>query len=157
MLALSLLLATSPGAEAPPPLPSVALPPALDRVLRDYERAWQARDTTSLAALFADDGFVLQNGRPPVRGKGAIRAAYQGSGGVLALRALAYAIEGRVGYVIGAYATAAGGPDVGKFVLALKQGADGRWLIAADMDNGNQRPPPPAPPSPPVPPSPPSR
>ena len=28
---------------APPPLPSVDLPRELDRVLRDYEREWQAR------------------------------------------------------------------------------------------------------------------
>ena len=30
-------------ATATAPLPSITLPPALDRVLRDYERAWRAR------------------------------------------------------------------------------------------------------------------
>jgi len=54
------------------------------------------------------------------------------------LRALAYAIEGSTGYIIGAYG--AGERDTGKFVLALRRGGDGRWLIAADIDNGNQRP-----------------
>jgi hypothetical protein len=34
------------------PLPSVALPPGLDHVLRDYERAWRARDADALAGLF---------------------------------------------------------------------------------------------------------
>jgi hypothetical protein len=38
------------------------------------------------------------------------------------------------------------GEDSGKFVLALRGGEDGRWLIAADMDNSNRRPS--APPSP---------
>ena len=92
-----------------------------------------------LAELFADDGFVLASGRPPVRGRGAIRAAYADSGGPRALRALAYATEGSTGYIVGAYAHGAGHPDTGKFVLALRRGAGGRWLIAADIDNGNQR------------------
>lgn len=29
-------------------------------------------------------------------------------------------------------------PDGGKFSLTLRTGADGRWLIVTDMDNGNQ-------------------
>lgn len=129
------------GQEPPPaaPLPSVALPRALDRVLRDYERVWQARDPAALAELFAQDGFVMANGRPPVRGRDAIRTAYANAGGALALRALAYATEGPVGYIIGAFGRTAGGEDTGKFVLALKRAGD-RWLIAADMDNPNQRP-----------------
>jgi ketosteroid isomerase-like protein len=136
----------SQSPDAPPPLPSVDLPPALDRVLRDYERAWRARDPAALAALFAEDGFVLANGRPPVRGRAAIRDAYQDSGGPLALRALAYATEGPVGYIIGAYGPQAGEKDAGKFVLTLRREKDGRWSIAADMDNASQhRPRPPAP------------
>ena len=126
-------------------LPSVQLPPELDRVLRDYESAWRAKDAPALAALFAEDGFVLSNGKPPVRGRDAIRAAYTGSGGPLALRALAHAAEGKTGYIIGAYAGSADTPDEGKFILAVKKGENGRWLIAADMDNSNaRRPAPPA-------------
>lgn len=120
-------------------LPSIALPPDLDRVLRDYERAWQARDPAALAALFAEDGFVLSNGRPAVRGRAAIRATYAEGGGPLGLRALAYATQGPVGYIIGAYGPGAGSSDTGKFVLALRRGGDGRWLITADMDNSNTR------------------
>ena len=119
-----------------PPLSSIALPPALDRVLRDYERGWQARDAAALAGLFTEDGFVLSNGRPPVRGRAAIRVAYADSGGPLALRAFAYSTDGSVEYIVGGFARAAGEPDTGKFVLALRKEA-GRWLIAADMDNGN--------------------
>lgn len=123
---------------APPaPLPSVALPPALDHVLRDYERAWRARDAIALADLFTEDGFVLSNGRPPVRGRAAIRARYAASGGPLALRAFAYATDGRVGYIVGGFAQSPGEPDTGKFVLALRR-EGGRWQIAADMDNSNR-------------------
>jgi ketosteroid isomerase-like protein len=117
-------------------LPSVALPPALERVLRDYERAWQAKDAKGLAELFAEDGFVLASGRPPARGREAIRAAYAQSGGALALRALAYSTEGNVGYIIGAFGRTPG-EDSGKFVLALKRVGE-RWLIAADIDNSSR-------------------
>jgi ketosteroid isomerase-like protein len=141
MLAVTSALAAPPPEPAPaPPLPSVILPPELDRVLRDYEKAWQARDAAGLAALFAEDGFVLASSRPPVRGREAIRAGYAGAGGALALRALAYSTEGRVGYIVGAFGRVKGGEDSGKFVLALRRGDDGRWLIAADMDNSNRRP-----------------
>ncbi|MGQ0702032.1 MAG: VOC family protein [Gemmatimonadales bacterium] len=68
-------------AQPAPQLPSVPLPPELDRVLRDYEREWSARNAAGLARLFAEDGFVLQPGRPPVRGRAAIERAYTGSGG----------------------------------------------------------------------------
>ena len=120
----------------PAPLPSVVLPPELDRVLRDYERAWRARDAAALADLFTEDGFVLSNGVAPVRGRAAIRVKYSNSGGPLALRAFAYSTEGRVGYIVGGFARDPGEPDSGKFVLALRK-EGGRWQIAADMDNGN--------------------
>lgn len=144
LLALSLVSqagSAQPDAPAPPPpLPSVDLPRELDRVLRDYEREWGARSPAGLAALFVEDGFVLQGGRLPVRGRAAIVEAYQRSaGGPLALRALAYATADTVGYIIGAYSSTKGAPDIGKFILALRRERGGTWRIAADMDNGNTR------------------
>jgi ketosteroid isomerase-like protein len=135
--------------EAPPaPLPSATLPPEVDRVLRDYERAWAAGDETAVAALFTEDGFVLQNGKPPVRGRAAIRQAYADFSGPLRLRAMAYATGDSVGYIVGAYAYGEGG-EIGKFTLALRRAPGGPWMIASDMDNMNQMPrrppPPPAP------------
>lgn len=122
-----------------PGLPSLALPTELERVLRDYESAWSARSPDALARQFTEDGFVLQPGRPPARGRDEIIRAYTGSGGPLALRALAYATAGDVGYIIGAYAGAAGKPDDGKFILLVRRSPGGPWKIAADMDNGNHR------------------
>jgi ketosteroid isomerase-like protein/uncharacterized protein YciI len=116
------------------------LPPALARVLTDYEAAWKAKDAAALAALFAEDGFVLSNGRPLVRGRGAIQKHYEGAGGPLALHAFDYAVSGSTGYIIGGFSRQAGEPDTGKFTLTLRQGDGGRWLIVSDMDNGNQRP-----------------
>ena len=145
------------GAEtAPAQMPSVTLPPELDRVLRDYERLWTARDAAGLAGLFSADGFVLRMGHPPVRGRAAIEEAYRGSGGPLHLRALAYERADSVGYVIGAFSSAAGQPDGGKFILTLRREGGGRWMITADIDNPSSMPrrmgPPPA--APPAPPSP---
>ena len=124
------------------PLPSVTLPPALDRVLRDYERAWRSRDVDALVALFTPDGFVLQPERPPARGRAALAEVYPGQGGgPLRLRALAYATADTVGYIVGAYGYGNDPADAGKFTLTLRRARDGRWLIASDMDNGNAPPP----------------
>lgn len=121
-------------------LPSVTLPPQLERVLADYEKAWQSKDAGALAELFAEDGFVLSGGAPPVRGRAQIKDHYTGQGGPLCLRALAYATEGSVGYIIGGFSRNKGEPDVGKFTLTLKKSPADRWLIMSDMDNGNSRP-----------------
>jgi ketosteroid isomerase-like protein len=126
---------------APPPLPSITLPAELDRVLRDYERAWKNSAEDALADLFTPDGFV-PTGQAWVRGRDAIRATYANSGGGLQLRALAFAVQDTVGYIVGAYGygESAPVPDRGKFVLALRRARGGPWLIAADIDQSNRQP-----------------
>lgn len=138
----SLLIGISAGASPPEPSrePSVTLPAPLARVLSDYEAAWRNKDAAALSALFAEDGFVLSNGVPPVRGRARIQKHYSGQGGPLSLRALAFATEGSVGYIIGGFARQKSEPDIGKFTLTLRKGAGDRWLIMSDMDNGNSRP-----------------
>ena len=123
--------------ELPNRVPSVLLPSDLARVLRDYEKGWQTRDSKQLASLFTEDGFILRPGHPPVQGRANIQRAYEGAGGPLSLRALQYSVSGDTGYVIGGYSRSAFMPDSGKFILALRKNASGDWLIAADMDNGN--------------------
>lgn len=145
-LVVALAVATVPAraqtaTPAPPSLPSIVLPAELDRVLRDYERAWRAGDENALAALFTEDGFV-PTGQGWVRGRDAIRATYQNSQGDLHLRALAFAVQDTVGYIVGAYGygDAAPVPDRGKFVLVLRRARGGQWLIAADLDQSNRQP-----------------
>ena len=151
-LALALVIAAgSAAAQTPSPspspfpsvlpsaLPSVTLPAPLARVLTDYEEAWARKDAAALAVLFAEDGFVLSSGAPPVRGRAAIERHYAGHGGPLALRALAYSTQGSIGFIIGGFARVKGEPDIGKFTLTLVKDAGGRWLIQSDMDNGNAR------------------
>ena len=127
-----------PGPGPATQLPSVELPPELARVLTDYEVAW-GRSGADVAQLFTEDGFVLSGGRPPIRGRAAIAAHYGKAGGPLALRAIAFAAEGSVGYIIGGYATERGATDIGKFTLTLRRQPDGRWMIVSDMDNLNRR------------------
>jgi Domain of unknown function (DUF4440) len=124
---------------SPTALPSITLPASLARVLTDYEVAWGRKDAAALAALFAEDGFVLSSGVPAVRGRAAIERHYTGQGGPLALRAFAYATRGPIGTIVGGFARAKGEPDIGKFTLTLVKGPQGRWLIQSDMDNGNAR------------------
>ena len=131
----------SPASSAEQPQqPTITLPAPLARVLGDYEVAWQNKDPAALAALFAEDGFVLSNGTPPVRGRAQIEKHYSGAGGPLTLRALAFATEGSLGYIIGGFARQKGQVDTGKFTLTLRKGPEGRWLIMSDMDNANTRP-----------------
>lgn len=144
-VALLLCFATVPPANSQSPaastpqLPSVSLPAELDRVLRDYEIAWRSGDASKVAALFSTDGFVLQNGRAPVRGRDAIGKAYAGqAGGELKLRALAYAVADTVGYILGAYSYGNAPGDIGKFTVTLRRPRGAAWEIFSDMDNGNQ-------------------
>lgn len=127
-------------------LPSVAIPPEVDALLRAYEKAWSARDVDGLAALFVADGLALPNGSAPARGAAAIAAEYsKNAGGPLALRPLAFHQVQDLAYMVGGFSQKAGQPDFGKFVLVLRKGSDGTWRIAADMDNMNMRPSRPAP------------
>lgn len=141
LLTAPLIAQDGPESTKSTELPSVSLPPELDRVLRDYERAWRAGDAAALAALFAEDGFVLQSNRPPIRGRSAIKAAYEGEGGAaLQLRALAYSADETVGYIIGAYGYGAASSDTGKFTLTLQRAPGAPWKIVSDMDNLNASP-----------------
>jgi hypothetical protein len=135
------LIATPLSAQKPTTAaesPSVTLPPELDRVLRDYEKGWTGKDPQGLSQLFTEDGFALMSGTTGARGRTAIAAIYKSAGGELKLRAIAFSTNGDTGYIIGAYGYGAGSADTGKFVLALQK-VSGKWLIAADIDNGNRR------------------
>ncbi|MFN8061568.1 MAG: hypothetical protein U0163_00985 [Gemmatimonadaceae bacterium] len=47
---------------------------------------------------------------------------------------------GQRGYIVGGYRYPTTVGAGGRFVLALRTGPDGRWLIAADLDNSGPRP-----------------
>ena len=136
--AMAQQLAPSSVPEAVPP--AVSLPPALDRVLRDYERAWRDGNGPGLAALFTDDGFAAQSGSPVRQGRAAIAQGITRPGGALQLTAYAFSVSDTLGYIVGGYRYPQSTGPGGRFVLALRMGAEGRWLIAADLDNSGPRP-----------------
>lgn len=143
---LAAVLALGPAAAQS--LPSVALPPDIDRVLRDYEKAWAANDAKGIASLFAADGIALPGNQPPARGLDAITRAYAGGGAQPTyLRAIDYRTAGDLAYIVGAYGPAGQTTDFGKFVLVLRR-VEGRWMIAADIENANMRMGPPPRPAP---------
>jgi hypothetical protein len=133
------LAAHAQPASPPAQLPSIALPPDLDRVLRDYEVAWRASDASGLAQLFADGRVVMTNSGRAVLGRDAVRQAYARGGGPLLLRAMAYTADDTVAHIIGAYTSRPGDQDSGTFVLALVRSPGGKWLITADMDRAQRR------------------
>ena len=122
----------SPGRQ-----PSLTLPAELDRVLRDYERHWSGGAAQELAALFVEDGLIVSGGAW-IRGRDAIGAAYANAGGPLRLRAIEYDVSGDVGFIVGEYGYGEELPveTNGMFVLTLRRGSDGRWLIVSDLDRG---------------------
>ncbi len=118
--------------------PTISLPAEVDKVLKDYENAWIAKDTGALAKLFTADGMALPSSQMPAQAAESITNAYsQNVGSPLNLRPFAYAASGELAYVIGGWGGAVDKPEYGKFVLVLRR-VDGRWLIAADMDNSNR-------------------
>ena len=66
------------------------MPNVAGRLLADYETAWRAKDAAALAGLFAEDGFVLSSGHPPVRGRSQIQQHYSGQGDATHVRALRF-------------------------------------------------------------------
>ncbi len=134
------LTASGQAPSAPAPLPSVQLPAELARVLRDYETAWRASDATGLANLFVDGRVVMTNSGRAVSGRAAVRELYARGGGALFLRAVAYAMDDTVAYIIGGYAVRQGENDAGTYVLTLVRPAPGgKWLISADMDRARRQ------------------
>ena len=143
---LAAALSVGPAPAPAQGLPSVKVPADVDRVLRDYEKAWAANDARALAALFAEDGIALPSKQPPARGRDNIARAYSGGGAMPTyLRVIDYRSSGDLATIVGGYGPAGQAADFGKFVLVLRR-VEGRWMIAADIENANMRmgPPPPA-------------
>ena len=119
-------------------LPPVDVPPTLDRILRDFERHWRARDQAALAELFSEDGIMLW-GDAWRRGRASIRfALLDASGSDLRLWAHAFEVNDSLGYIVGSYGhrTLAHLSDLGRLHLSVRRDGDGVWRIAvATLDN----------------------
>ena len=113
------------------PLPFVTLPADLDRVLREFERAWPARDNKiALSELFTDDG-IFRYADDWVRGRPAIRMMLVGEATPLRMRAQEFEADDLLGHVAGAYGEYrdATWVDLGRYVLALRRTKGAPWRI----------------------------
>ena len=135
--------AQTPTPSEAPPLASITLPPELDRVLRDYERAWRSGDAARRGGAVRRGRVRAPVGAQPDPRPRRDREAYKGqAGGPLRLRAFAYATSDTTGYILGAYGYGEGAnvPDQGKYTVTLRRNRGGPWQLFSDMDNGNQPP-----------------
>jgi predicted TIM-barrel fold metal-dependent hydrolase len=126
-------------------LPPVELPPALDRVMKDFERHWHARDEAAFASLFTETG-IMQFGDAWRRGRAAIRVSQLDSKGAdIRLWAQQFEMNDSLAYIIGSYGhrTVADLADLGRLHWTLRKERDGVWRIAASM-MGNVNPPSPS-------------
>lgn len=114
--------------------PAVELPPALDRVLREFEVHWRGRDHAAMAQLFTEDG-VMQFGDAWRRGRASLQVSLLDamSGSDLRLWAQQFDVSDSLAYIVGSYGhrTRPERADIGRLHLSLRKGADGRWRIAA--------------------------
>ena len=127
---------TDPAPADQPPV--VSLPADLNRVLRDFEKAYASKDGAAVASLFLPDGMEMLANRPPVRGRDAVEKFYSGASQSIVFRPFVFAESGDVAFIIGGYSPApGGGADANKFVFTLRK-VDGKWLIESAMSNSNR-------------------
>jgi predicted TIM-barrel fold metal-dependent hydrolase len=119
---------------AEPPLPAIALPEELARLLRAREKGWN--DAAALAGLFTEDSLLLDTREPRwIRGRSEV-ADYLGGNFARPYRMtpVAYRVEGSAGHLAGYFTRGEGAAakHFGHFLLSLQKGADGGWRIAAE-------------------------
>ena len=130
--------------------------PVLDKLLADFETAFNAKDAAKLASFYAEDAVLMPPGSPLVKGRAAIQAAFTtmlARGGVVKFNPpLESEIVGSRAFVAGTYTLtipagrplpltkpSESGPQIfaAKYLTVFKRvGND--WKIAYDMQNSDQ-------------------
>jgi ketosteroid isomerase-like protein len=111
----------------------------LKALIQDYAQTYSRHDSQALANLYADDGLLLPPNRPLVKGRAAIADFWKNLRGKLTLTPVLVHAHGDLGYVVGRFAFN-DGPPTGKFTLAARRHANGKWLISSDMWNDDEAP-----------------
>lgn len=121
----------------------------IDKTRAAYAAAWQKADAAVIAELYTEDAKVLYPDQAPVAGRGNIREYFKGffqefPKNEFVLATSEVVINGDWAFDNGTYTwkatPAAGGKpqeDHGKYLVILRRQADGRWLVARDMDNSS--------------------
>lgn len=124
-----------------------------------WEKAYNAGDAKTVAALYAEDALLLPPGAPGARGRAAILAFFtknvaesKAAGAVFALDPKTdVGVSGSTGWESGTYKVTVKGAvvETGKF-LSVSRKKDGKWYYIRDTWNADAPPAPPAPPAAPT-------
>jgi uncharacterized protein (TIGR02246 family) len=147
-LATGIGLAQYGAAQAPMPGKT---DPALTKLAKAWEAAFNAKDIAKVASMYTDDAVVMPPNHEAVRGRANIEAFFKEMDTAkLTLTPFESAISGSTAYEAGTYQmsitpkTGEPGTDKGKYVVILKRGSDGQWRLSHDIFNSDM--PLPAPP-----------
>ncbi len=120
---------------------------AFAKLNADWAAAANAKESAKIAALYTEDAVLMPPNEAIVRGRANIQAFWQGmldqGARDVSLASLGSASSGAVGYDAGTYEftmqPAGGQPtrEKGKYLTALKRGADGKWRLAYDIFNSD--------------------
>ncbi len=142
-------------AEAPKQAPAGPTPAdtaAVEKLRADFAAAYGAGDAARLSELYTADAVLLPPNQPPVEGRQAILANFQGvfsqfnATFVITSQETRFGGEwafDRGGYQVKLMPTSGGKEieDSGKYLVILQRQPDGSWKVARDIDNSNGPPP----------------
>lgn len=126
-----------------------ALSTAITSVRNAFVEAYQAGDAAALAALFTEDGMRLGPNEPMVKGRAAIEESLSqlfagAASAALTVEPVDEGGGGNFGYEIGTYKVkvemkgeAPPIEDQGKYVVLVKQTADGSWKLYTQIWNSD--------------------
>lgn len=142
-----------------PEVPTSGDTAPIDDVRNRYIAAYNAGDAAGVAALFAEDAISMPDHGEALEGRAAIeshlRDVFMQFSASTAITAGETEVIGDIAHEHGSFTVTltpkAGGDartETGKYLVILKKGSDGAWLLHHDIDNSNVPPPAPAAPSP---------
>jgi uncharacterized protein (TIGR02246 family) len=149
----AIVSAAACGGSSTPTTPGDTAPIA---EMRDkYIAAFNAGDAAGVAALFAEDAVSMPDHHVALEGRAAIESYMRDTFAQYTTNITVTPGEtevmGDIAHEHGSFTTTitpkAGGnamTDTGKYLVILKRGSDGRWLIHHDIDNANVAPPTPS-------------
>lgn len=114
--------------------------PAVEQTLKQFERAWNAGNTTQLAMLYAQDAILLPPHMGPLRGRDAIRGYIQdaiNAGIHIDTETIGLERHENFAFVVSRHTAYSAGGQVlgrGKSLVILKRTSDG-WRLYRDMMN----------------------
>ena len=152
----AMLFAVACGGSSTTATPGDTAP--IDEIRNKYIAAFNAGDAAGVAAVFAEDAVSMPDHHAAVEGKAAIesymRETFAQFTPNITVTPGETEVMGDIAHEHGTFTTTmtpkAGGnamTDTGKYLVILKRGSDGRWLVHHDIDNTNA--PPTAPTDPP--------